>query len=219
MATPNVAHSPSPPPQPPIAQTPGIRAATFQNLFADALQKTIRTCSYSKFSSCFPTPSKYAPQTLTSIWQQIRTKVEASAKKEFEEILVERDVVAGLNELERLVGEAKSRKERGVEIKEPPHTLPPERLYLAHLAPYLQRTELELEGELKRLQSENEELVDSMQAQREETEQLVGTLERFIADLERANEVMSKEVEGNGIKKETADVEQEMQAAGREAKL
>lgn len=100
-----------------------------------------------------------------------------------------------------------------------PHTLPPERLYLAHLAPYLQRTELELEGELKRLQSENEELVDSMQAQREETEQLVGTLERFIADLERANEVMSKEVEGNGIKKETADVEQEMQAAGREAKL
>ncbi|KAL8634442.1 MAG: hypothetical protein Q9228_007963, partial [Teloschistes exilis] len=157
--------------------------------------------------------------TLTSIWQQIRTKVEASAKKEFEEILVERDVVAGLNELERLVGEAKSRKERGVEIKEPPHTLPPERLYLAHLAPYLQRTELELEGELKRLQSENEELVDSIQAQREETEQLVSTLESFIADLERANEVMSKEVEGNGIKKETADVEQEMQAAGKEAKL
>ncbi|KAL8642124.1 MAG: hypothetical protein Q9228_001149 [Teloschistes exilis] len=219
MATANAAHSPSPPPQPPIAQTPGIRAAKFQNLFADALSKTIRTCSYSKFSSCFPTPSKYAPQTLTSIWQQITTKVEASAKKEFEEILIERDVVAGLNELERLVGEAKSRKERGVEIREPPHTLPPERLYLAHLAPYLQRTEMELDGELKRLQSENEELVDSIQAQREETEILVGNLERFIADLERANELMNKEVEGNGIKKELADVEQEMQAVGREAKL
>ncbi|KAL8778922.1 MAG: hypothetical protein Q9203_001605 [Teloschistes exilis] len=219
MATANAAHSPSPPPQPPIAQTPGIRAAKFQNLFADALSKTIRTCSYSKFSSCFPTPSKYAPQTLTSIWQQITTKVEASAKKEFEEILIERDVVAGLNELERLVGEAKSRKERGVEIREPPHTLPPERLYLAHLAPYLQRTEMELDGELKRLQSENEELVDSIQAQREETEILVGNLERFIADLERANELMNKEMEGNGIKKELADVEQEMQAVGREAKL
>ncbi|KAI4104209.1 MAG: hypothetical protein L6R37_003378 [Teloschistes peruensis] len=219
MATANAANSPSPPPQPPIAQTPGVRAAKFQNLFADALSKTIRTCSYSKFSSCFPTPSKYAPQTLTSIWQQITTKVEASAKKEFEEILIERDVVAGLNELERLVGEAKSRKERGVEIREPPHTLPPERLYLAHLAPYLQRTEMELDGELKRLQSENEELVDSIQAQREETEILVGNLERFIADLERANELMDKEVEGNGIKKELADVEQEMQAAGREAKL
>ncbi|KAI4203672.1 MAG: hypothetical protein LQ350_001673 [Teloschistes chrysophthalmus] len=219
MATASVAHSPSPPPQPPIAQTPGVRAAKFQNLFADALSKTIRTCSYSKFSSCFPTPSKYAPQTLTSIWQQITTKVEASAKKEFEEILIERDVVAGLNELERLVGEAKSRKERGVEIREPPHTLPPERLYLAHLAPYLQRTEMELDGELKRLQSENEELVDSIQVQREETEQLVGNLETFIADLERANELMNQEVEGNGIKKEMADVEQEMQAAGRDAKL
>lgn len=78
---------------------------------------------------------------------------------------------------------------------------------------------MELDGELKRLQSENEELVDSIQAQREETEILVGNLERFIADLERANELMDKEVEGNGIKKELADVEQEMQAAGREAKL
>ncbi|KAL9587489.1 MAG: hypothetical protein Q9212_000191 [Teloschistes hypoglaucus] len=219
MATANVAHSPSPPPQPPIAQTPGVRAAKFQNLFADALSKTIRTCSYSKFSSCFPTPSKYAPQTLTSIWQQITIKVEASAKKEFEEILIERDVVAGLNELERLVSEAKSRKERGVEIREPPHTLPPERLYLAHLAPYLQRTEMELDGELKRLQSENEELVESIQTQREETEQLVGNLETFIADLQRANELMNNEVEGNGIQKEMMDVEQEMQAAGREAKL
>lgn len=78
---------------------------------------------------------------------------------------------------------------------------------------------MELDGELKRLQSENEELVDSIQVQREETEQLVGNLETFIADLERANELMNQEVEGNGIKKEMADVEQEMQAAGRDAKL
>ena len=119
MASTQVAHSPSPPPQPPIAQTPGPRATQFQNLFRDALNHTIRTCSYSKFSSCFPTPAKYASQTLNSIWQQITTKVEASAKKEFEDIMVERDVVAGLNELERLVGEARNRKERGIEAGEP----------------------------------------------------------------------------------------------------
>ncbi|KAL8705789.1 MAG: hypothetical protein Q9201_001135 [Fulgogasparrea decipioides] len=219
MATTRTVHSPSPPPQPPIAQTPGPRAAQFQKLFADALHHTIRTCSYSKFSSCFPTPSKYAPRTLTSIWQQITSKVEASAKKEFEEILIEREVVAGLNELERLVGEAKNRKESGVEAKEAPHTLPPERLYLAHLAPYLKQTETGLEGELKRLQAENEELVEGIQGQREETEQLLGGLEAFITDLERANELMDNEVDGDGVKKEIADVEQELRAAGREAKL
>ncbi|KAL8717686.1 MAG: hypothetical protein Q9225_005094 [Loekoesia sp. 1 TL-2023] len=219
MATAQTTYSPSPPPQPPVALTPGPRAAQFQKLFGDALNHTIRTCSYSKFSSCFPTPAKYASQTLNSIWQQITIKVEASAKKEFEDIMVERDVVAGLNELERLVTEARSRKERGVEVGEPPHTLPPERLYLAHLAPYLRQTETELEGELKRLQSENEELVEGIQGQREDAEQLIGGLEAFIADLERANEIMGNEVDGKGVKREVADVEQELRSVGREAKL
>lgn len=211
--------SPSPPPQPPVAQTPGVRAALFQKLFADTLNHTIQTCSYSKFSACFPTPAKHASQTLNSIWQQIMTKVEASAKKEFDDIMVERDVIAGLNELERLVSEAKGRKERGVEAGEPPHTLPPERLYLAHLAPYLRRTESELEGELKRLQFENEELVEGIQGQKEEAERLVGGLEAFITDLERTNEMISKEVDGNAVKMEVAVVEEELRAAGRDAKL
>lgn len=100
-----------------------------------------------------------------------------------------------------------------------PHTLPPERLFLAHLAPYLAQTETELDGELKRLQAENEELVDGIQGQQEETERLVGGLETFIADLERANEVMGSEIDGNGVKRETADIEQEFRTAGREAKL
>ena len=47
----------------------------------------------------------------------------------------------------------------------------------------------------------------------------MGGLETFIADLERANEVMGNEIDGNGVKKEIADIEQEFRAAGREAKL
>lgn len=76
-----------------------------------------------------------------------------------------------------------------------------------------------MEDELKRLQSENEELLDGIQGQQEETEQLVGGLERFVADLERANEIMGNEVDGHGVKKEIADIEQDFRAAGREAKL
>lgn len=34
------------------------------------------------------------------------------ARREFDDIMVERDVVVGLNELERLIGEAKGRRER-----------------------------------------------------------------------------------------------------------
>lgn len=50
---------------------------------------------------------------LANVWKQIVAQVEDKAKREFEEILGEKDVVAGLNELERLVGGARARKERG----------------------------------------------------------------------------------------------------------
>lgn len=105
--------SPSPPPPPPISLTPGPRAAKFSTLFSHALSKTLSTVSLSKFSACFPTPARHAPHILQSVHAQISAGVEERAKREFEEILTERDVVAGLNELERLVGEAKIRRERG----------------------------------------------------------------------------------------------------------
>lgn len=61
--------------------------------------------------------------------------------------------------------------------------------------------------------------MEGIQAQRQEAEQLVGGLEAFIVDLERANEIMGNELDSNDVKEEVADVEQELRAAGREAKL
>ena len=52
---------------------------------------------------------------LNNVWRQIVSQVEDKAKREFEEILVEKDVVGGLNDLERLVGTAKARREAGGE--------------------------------------------------------------------------------------------------------
>ena len=39
--------------------------------------------------------------------------VESRSRREFEEILVERDVVKGLNELDQLIREAKQRRDSG----------------------------------------------------------------------------------------------------------
>lgn len=107
--------SPSPVPPPPSAQTPGPRATALNNMFTAALMHTIHTCSYANFAACFPTSAKHAPAVLNNVWRQIVGQVEDKAKREFEEILVEKDVVGGLNELERLVGTAKARREAGGE--------------------------------------------------------------------------------------------------------
>jgi len=56
------------------------------------------------------------------VWKQIVGGIEEKSRREFEEILVEKEVVHGLNELERLVGTAKARRDgggRGVLPSEP----------------------------------------------------------------------------------------------------
>ena len=103
--------SPSPPPPAPVPLTPGPRASRLQQVFDQALARTLRANSYSNFSSCFPTPARHVPASLESVWRQLNAKLEESAKAEFEDIVQERDAVAQLNELDRLVGEARFRRD------------------------------------------------------------------------------------------------------------
>lgn len=105
--------SPSPPPPAPVPLTPGPRASRLQQVFEQALARTLRANSYSNFSSCFPTPAKHVPASLESVWRQLNAKLEESAKAEFEDIVLEREVVRQLNELDRLVGEARYRRDNG----------------------------------------------------------------------------------------------------------
>ena len=106
------AASPSPPPPAPIPQTPGPRASRLNQVFDQALARTLRANSYANFASCFPTPARHVPASLEGVWRQLNAKLEANAKAEFEEIVAERDAVPHLNELDRLVGDARARKEQ-----------------------------------------------------------------------------------------------------------
>lgn len=54
------------------------------------------------------------------MWRQLNAKLEESARAEFDDILRERDAVRGLNELDRLVGEARLRRASGEEKGEGP---------------------------------------------------------------------------------------------------
>lgn len=107
------AKSPSPPPPAPVPATPGPRASQLSTVFYNALQHTLKACTYDKFSSCFPTPALKNPDVLKSVHTQITMMIEEKAGREFDDILQEREVVAGLNDLERLVGDAKSRRAGG----------------------------------------------------------------------------------------------------------
>ena len=105
--------SPSPVPSVPIPSTPGHLATRLSEAYHEALNHVLRVNSFANFASCFPTPAARKSEVLRSVWRQISDRIEERAKAEFEDILRERDVVRGLNELEKLVGEAKGRKQKG----------------------------------------------------------------------------------------------------------
>jgi kinetochore protein NNF1 len=111
--------SPSPPPQRPVASTPGVRAAALQKIFATALAATLKANSYANFSACFPTPAQHCPSALEGVWRQLNTKLEEGCTREFEAILQERNVVEGLNEWDSRIEDARRRLNRGIDGEEP----------------------------------------------------------------------------------------------------
>lgn len=220
MPAQRASHSPSPPPQAPSIETtasdPSHRAAALRKVFNAALTASLKSNSYTNFSSCFPTPAHYCPTALEGVHRQLNTRLQEECEKDFEKILEERKVVEGLNAWDGLVEEARVRKARAVDVREkgdglaPPHLLSAEELGRAWRAPYLRRVEEETRGKLERQQEENVQMMERIRGQREEIEALVGGLEGVVRDLEESVNAMEGVDELRGM---SWEMEQEVQAS------
>ncbi|GAB7357740.1 hypothetical protein MBLNU459_g0395t1, partial [Dothideomycetes sp. NU459] len=113
----------------------------------------------------------------------------------FDIVLKERAVVPALNDLDRLVEDARKRRARAeeqaggqpVKAPVPPHTLPPSSLYLSHLAPSLIEQRTALEARLATAQSENADLLQTVLQQRRDVEALLSGLDTIVADIDASN--------------------------------
>ncbi|KGO75800.1 Glucose receptor Git3, N-terminal [Penicillium italicum] len=211
------AASPSPPPPAPIPQSPGPRASRLNQVFEQALARTLRANSYANFAGCFPTPARHVPASLEGVWRQLNAKLEANAKAEFDDIVAERDAVAHLNELDRLVGDAKARREQEGENAEGQertvaHTLGAEDLYKAHLTPYLQEAQSTLNARLEATHAENAELAQTVQAQRLEIERLLSHLGLVVSDIEGAATAATQFSRQHHIRQDAIQMDEEAKA-------
>lgn len=217
--SPATSRSPSPAPAPPVQQTPGPRAAALQKLYSDAITHTLRTCSYSNFASSFPTPASHDPDAMKDLHSDFVEKLHRTCTLHFEQILRDRHLVASLNDLDRLVEDARKRKTAAeqahggqpVQTPLPPHTLPAQSLYLSHLAPLLSEQQASLSSRLQTAQSENANLVDTVLQQRREIERLVSQLETTIADIDAATEALP---DMDVLADETVALDMDLRTAG-----
>ncbi|KAH6849983.1 Nnf1-domain-containing protein [Chaetomium sp. MPI-CAGE-AT-0009] len=178
----------APPPPPPPA--PGPRAARLQALFASTAKHTLDKISKENFGACFPTMSQRAPGTLEFVQRQMVERLGGLWNKEFETIMANRQVVARLNELEDLVGDATRRRMEADDPSSPPvppHTLPATTILQAHLAPHLASHQSQLNAKLQNTQAANARLWDEIRAQRAEMEALLATVEKAVRDTDGAN--------------------------------
>jgi kinetochore protein NNF1 len=214
--------SQSPLPPPPEELAPGRRATALQAAITGALDATLKKCSYENFAACFPTTAKYQPETLEGFWKDFLAKLGGSCtvssarpriasemlanalccvQNEFNDILATRAVIPSLNSLDRLVADAKVRKEaaeaatpdgKAVEPV-PPHVLPATDILTAHLSPFLLEQHKALTTALDTIEKSNETLAETITTQRDEMEKLVKSLEAVVGDLERSAAMLQSE--------------------------
>jgi kinetochore protein NNF1 len=188
--------SPSPPPQPPTANTPGPRATAFIQLYDSALASTLHSISYDSFSACFPSIAHSAPSSLQHMHGAFISRLSTFAKDEFHTIMQERRVVENLNRLEDLIADARRRKAAaGTPANVPPHMQPASAVRDAHLNPVLAAQRGQLNARLQTTQSQNAALAETLVAQRREMQQLLAGLEGVVRDLEEGGELLGSEGE------------------------
>ncbi|GJC80654.1 hypothetical protein ColLi_03492 [Colletotrichum liriopes] len=114
-------------------------------------------------------------------------------QKDFQSILVDRDVIRKLNDFENLVSDAERRRQESGDSGEepvPPHLLPPDEVLAAHLAPRLASQQSHLNARLQNTQASNESLFAAVQSQRAEIDALLAQLESHVADIDGANAML-----------------------------
>ncbi|KAH7252470.1 Nnf1-domain-containing protein [Fusarium tricinctum] len=190
---PNTQEPPASPPLPQrhTAVTPGPRAARLQELYARSLKKTLGKVGWGNVAGCYPTIAKRAEGVLRQVQGQMVDKLGEKCEKEFENIIVSRQVVPKLNDLESLISDA-SRRRTGskTEPPTPPHLLPPSTILAAHLTPSLTAHQSQLNARLQTTQSQNALLHDEVQRQREEICALLDALEAVVGDVQGANDAL-----------------------------
>ncbi|KAI8677264.1 hypothetical protein LRP88_09702 [Fusarium phalaenopsidis] len=183
----------SPPlPQRHTAVAPGPRAARLQELYSRSLRKTLGKIGWENVAGCYPTVAKRAEGVLRQVQGQMVEKLGEKCEKEFESILVTRQVVPKLNDLESLISDASRRRAESTSETQPtpPHLLPPSAILAAHMTPSLTAHQSQLNARLQTTQSQNALLHDEVRRQRDEIRSLLEALEAVVADVQGANDAL-----------------------------
>ncbi|KAI9286222.1 Nnf1-domain-containing protein [Umbelopsis sp. AD052] len=170
----------------------GKRATKLNMLFEKYVERIIQSVSYAKFAICFSELDEQQHEALVMAHQQVCEYLEKSIREDFHSIVAERQLVEKLNELDKLVEEAK-RSSNTVEAKRSGAgiVIEPEQALRARSIP-LKQAELErLRKQHAELQGQNQHLMKSIVNQRDQLAGLCNNVSQSLGQFEQAVETAS----------------------------
>lgn len=178
----------------------GLRASKLREAMTRALANTQKKWSYDRVASCFPAVVESNPDSFKHAHAQVEEFLRKAVMEEYENILISRDVVRKLNDLDGIIAEAQHReqvKKRARNAYVP--NLEPQQAMRAALLPVKQRELERLQQELAALERENAELTrditldeDKMKIQKDSIDQTIAELE---ASVDLSSQVPIKEMQ------------------------
>ncbi|CCG83045.1 putative Spindle pole protein Nnf1 [Taphrina deformans PYCC 5710] len=181
--------------------TKGARASKLDDILNKSLAQTLRACSLEKLTSCFPTLATNDPETLRHAQEQLVDFLTSACRSEFDKILSERQAIARLNELDDMIRDAKTRKERGEDKAVDASDLSPAVILRAHMVP-IKKAEVEaITTKLADLQRDNAIKLRTIEEQRRQIElrtktlkDALGTLDAVVASTTSTNAILKPAV-------------------------
>ncbi|KAF3911788.1 hypothetical protein AA313_de0207033 [Arthrobotrys entomopaga] len=107
----------------PIQVHKRIRSPLFEKVFEKALKASLSGITPESWNKCFPVPCAKKPQDMKTLRSKFCEIYELNVRRNFEEIVAGRKLLASLDNLDILVSEAQSRKARFLE-ENPSEPLP-----------------------------------------------------------------------------------------------
>ncbi|XP_070769789.1 polyamine-modulated factor 1 [Enoplosus armatus] len=149
------------------------RLKLFNKVMQKSLEKFIDHASFNRFASAFRPLYKKNPQRMESIHKQFIEELRRTVQEDISRLIEEGRLEFKLNELDKLESAAKNNPDAAWR----PSGVP-EQDFCSFLMPYYQKQEAYMRLELKKIQAENADLAQKVQAGREsiaQTEHRIST--------------------------------------------
>ncbi|CDO53796.1 similar to Saccharomyces cerevisiae YJR112W NNF1 Essential component of the MIND kinetochore complex which joins kinetochore subunits contacting DNA to those contacting microtubules [Geotrichum candidum] len=177
-----------------------IRYNRLTQISRRALQETFKHFTYEKLASCYPTiaSTPSGKHALEQALLQITKFFNDTALKEFDTIYKERNILPLMVELDNMIEDAKTRKNKPAAELAPEEQpinldqLTPEAIIQSHLIPLQRAEEARLKEQLDVLKRENQTILSQLKSESQRAMDMLDMLSKSIIDIQNINNSTNK---------------------------